>query len=219
MQKHTATAAFTTLLSLAFTALLGCDAPSDTPSFRGLPGGYWTDGDDGCEGKYLKTESGAMCLPPWGDPACNVPQVDMCGHQVGGKPIGVGTNCTYWCADDSECLSGQRCDPESSQCVWQNEPTPYITAVTPGIWGSCTSGDLDTCPAVAQCESSNFGSFCSPMCADDADCAYAPLNECSEEAPAVCDQGICKIPCDGNGGCWGVNGLFCNPNKQQCVWN
>ena len=119
-------------LFLAFAAP-ACDAPP-TPgdvNFRVIPpSNYWTDGDDGCDGLYLKTESGAICLPPCGSPACDAPQVDECGHQVGNDSICVGTFCTFLCADDSECLSGQRCDGGLGQCVWETQPLPIITAVT-----------------------------------------------------------------------------------------
>jgi hypothetical protein len=220
MQKHTATA-----LALAFTALLGCDAPDNDHTeaevsdrlFPLRPVGLWGDGDAGCGGVYIKTEGGTICAPKCDTTYCDEPQIDMCGHQIGYPTTCLNQYgaCVHSCWTAADCAEGMSCT-YNGMCAWENPlPTPPDN-VSVGLWDLCDANDV--CDG-GTCTVASTGEICSPTCDDDTDCNVAdPLNECSENAPSVCSEGRCKIPCDAVDRCYGIDGMTCDVNFGECVW-
>lgn len=243
--QRTRSALTTAIVSLAIALgfVPACDdKPHADATFRGLPPppSGWTDGDKGCKGYYAKTEAGTMCLPPCGDEACaKGPQVNGCGQAVGGDPVCLtNEHCAYQCADNQDCIEGQRCG--DGYCVWENMPQVEqvctladdictcedaggddVCGIAEGSkFGPCTGEfPYGSCGAGSTCMAFDDGAaqgwYCAPDC-DDND--PQGVQECASnicEAPAICEpSGVYGIACDEWSDCTG--GSFCYAG--HCMW-
>lgn len=209
-----------TLRNAVLTALIAtagaCDAPvPPAATFRLFPSGYWSDGDGGCDGIYIKSEYGAICLPVATDDACDAPQINECGQPTTKvASVDDGGTCILACEFDWQCHGGQACDPDMGMCVWQNMPAEKPNAFAPCETSDDCDGDM-FCATRESADGTVTGSFCTAPCGE---CYAADVLYCKDRmsttVPVCDDAGACIAPCSEDQQCLG--GSVCIAGA--CAW-
>jgi hypothetical protein len=221
MQSHT-----TAIFALAFTALLGCDAPDNDVSFRGAPPLLWSDGDKGCDDVFLKTEEGTICAPKWYDAAkCVHQQYNACGQAVGHTPQTWKGACVHACFTAADCQGGMVCSTWGV-CLWENSSDLPPTCAEPpaepcGVgeaFGPCFGNN--TCDPGMSCitvfDGFEGSDVCAPTCSGYD--ANPVTQECKDgislKAPSCNAAEKAVVVCVGDDDC--LNGTHCHGG--MCLW-